>query len=99
MENEGVAVIEPTIGRIVLFNGEVDGADHRVRAAMIVSVVDRKTVHLHVFNHDGTTEAQLWVYLHQEDSPHRPTHPYAEWMPYQKGQAAKTEALEAQLKA
>jgi hypothetical protein len=52
-------------------------------------------VNLVVFNANGVPYNRTSVLLVQDANP-VPGSQYCEWMPYQKGQAAKTEALEAQ---
>jgi hypothetical protein len=47
-----------------------------------------------MFDAGGNLFPRTSVWLRQDDDP-PPTGMYCEWMPYQKGQAAKTEALEA----
>jgi hypothetical protein len=53
-------------------------------------------VNLMVIDEAGAPHSETSVYLRQDGSD-TPQHNYCEWMPYQKGQAAKTEALEAKL--
>jgi len=49
-----------------------------------------------VFTTDAPLFPAIGVAIVQDGSPYvAGALPYAEWMPYQKGQAAKTEALEA----
>ena len=49
------------------------------------------------FDANGSPFAECSLQLLQDgDAPNLAVH-YAEWMPYQKGQAAKTEELEAKL--
>lgn len=55
-------------------------------------------MNLAVFDANGNSRGQTSVLLHQEGAL-RPSMGFAEWMPYQKGQAAKTEALEAAAKS
>jgi hypothetical protein len=53
-------------------------------------------VNLSVVDHNGRQLGVTSVPLHQLENE-RPNGMYCEWMPYQQGQAAKTEALEAKL--
>jgi hypothetical protein len=57
------------------------------------------TVNLTVFDINGQSHGRQGVFLWQgEEVSGRPLGMrYCEWMPYQKGQAAKTEALEKQI--
>lgn len=94
-------MITPTVGRIVWyrpgpresiatpFNGDAC-------AAIITYVHSDLCVNLAVFDPNGVPYSRTSVFLIQ-DGAEKPAYGYAEWMPYQKGQAAKTEALEAQL--
>lgn len=94
-------MIEPTNGRIVLFHpgpffqGRVIDKDEPL-AAIVCHVFDSRTVNLTVFDHTGfPCQASSVQLLQDGDVPIGEQ--YAEWMPYQKGQAAKTEALEQKL--
>ncbi|MFD1558331.1 hypothetical protein ACFSHT_22320 [Paraburkholderia silviterrae] len=94
-------MIKPTIGRIVWFHPE-QSYPHLVQhdktqplAAIVTYVWSDTLVNLSVFDQDGKQYAATSVFLHQGDESVMTNGPYAEWMPYQKGQAAKTEALEA----
>jgi len=94
-------MIQPTIGRIVWYHPAsteaIPGAGGpQPLAAIIAHVWSDTCVNLAVFDANGTANNRTSVYLLQ-DGAERPGSMYAEWMPYQKGQAAKTEALEAQL--
>lgn len=92
-------MIEPTVGRILWYIPHIDkgGAPNgQPHAAILAHVIDQRTVNLAVFNEDGTLySAKKAVRLLQDDDPVPPEGDYAMWMPYQKGQAAKTEAAEA----
>lgn len=92
-------MIEPGIGRIVHFRPAGHAPDALPHAAIVVGITSERCVNLAIFDHEGHlyhgTDVQL---LQDGDAP--PTdHGYAEWMPFQKGQAAKTEALQAQTAA
>ena len=81
-------MIKPTIGRIVLFRPNDPDYDETKRyAAIVANVNDDGTVHLGVFNHYGVNESEQSVTLVQDDEV--PERGQCEWMPYQKGQAAK----------
>jgi hypothetical protein len=84
-------VIEPTVGRIV-WAYPYDG-DYEPLAAIITAVKNSRLITAHVFHPNGVP-FPLTLRLRQDDDPSL-VRPYAEWMPYQKGQAAKTEAAEA----
>jgi hypothetical protein len=88
-------MIRPTVGRVVWYwPAAIKGKDDRQpKAAIIAFVHSDEEVNLAVFDSDGETYPQEHVVLwHGEGET--PNRPHAEWMPYQKGQAAKTEELE-----
>jgi hypothetical protein len=95
-------MIAPTVGRVVWFRpGVYDTiATDRVQplAAIIAHVWGDRMVNLTVMDRDGFSHARTSIQLVQEGDPQPQGTSYCEWMPYQKGQAAKTEALEAQVK-
>lgn len=92
-------MIEPTIGRRVWFwpNGTngvpiVHGGEPQACDAGVAYVWNPRLVNLTVAGHDGSMHARTSVPLLQDDDPVPALGAYATWMPYQKGQAAKTEA-------
>ena len=89
-------MIKPTIGRVVWFHAHTSTPDQQPNAALIAYVHSDTLVNLAVFDANGFPTAESSVLLYQGDTP-RPVGRYCEWMPYQQGQAAKTEALEKQL--
>ena len=92
-------MIKPTVGRVVLFHPafiQDSGTNEETCAAIVVYVWSDELVNLAVFDSNGVCRAETSVALFQGDGV-RPSDRYAEWMPYQQGQAAKTEALEKQL--
>lgn len=89
-------MIKPTIGRVVWFYKYVDGQGHKgPLAAHVCCVHSDFMVNLMVIDESGVPRSQTSVHLIQEAPV--PNYDYCCWMPYQKGQAAKTEALEAQV--
>jgi hypothetical protein len=90
-------MIKPTVGRVVWYHAPLPPNHDQPNAALVAFVWSDTCVNLAVFDSDGVTSHQTSVYLWQGDGP-RPSSSYCEWMPYQQGQAAKTEALEAKLK-
>ena len=90
-------MIKPTIGRVVWFH-PLEAEPEITHAAIICHVWSDTCVNLHVFDSNGKSYPQTSVFLYQGDSDRRPSGNFAEWMPYQHGQAAKTEQLEKQLK-
>ena len=90
-------MIKPTVGRIVHYwSARADLG--QPNAAMIVYVHNDTCVNLAVFDANGNHSGATSVWLHQEGNE-RPSGQFAEWMPYQKGQAAKTDELEKALAA
>ena len=93
-------MIKPTVGRVVWYRpGPADsnicaGGDQPL-AALIAHVWSDTCINIGGFDANGQPFSRTYVLLHQ-DGNERPDNTFAEWMPYQKGQAAKTEALEAQ---
>lgn len=98
--------IKPTAGRVVWYHPfahapwAADAASDFARlgdqplAAIIAHVWSDTCVNLVVFDSNGNAHSRTSVTLHQGDGPCTSS-PWCEWMPYQKGQAAKTEAAEA----
>lgn len=94
-------MISPTIGRMVWYHpSPVDLATFtqydaaQPFHAMVVFVWDDRMVNLVVFDHCGQSVTRSSVKLLQDNDTSDGESPCAEWMPYQKGQAAKVEALE-----
>ncbi|WP_212758540.1 hypothetical protein [Paenibacillus sinopodophylli] len=82
----------PTVGRVVYYKsrGSKDGAYEPVDRAAIITIVNSPTdVGLCVLNPEG---------LYFQPTVNQGTEPGQwDWMPFQKGQAAKTEELERKL--
>lgn len=96
-------MISPSNGQIVWYtpaHDHMDATQHdplRPLAAMIVHVWGDRMVNLAVFNSDGHQTARTSVILLQDDDPKPKAGRFCEWMPFQLGQARKTE--EAQERA
>lgn len=95
-------VITPTNGRVVWFTPGADfaGVQHDSKQplmAFVCHVWGDRIVNLLVIDSVGDQYAVSSVDLVQDGDPVRSGGRYAEWMPYQKGQAAKTEAAETAL--
>ena len=99
-----MARIEPTIGRVVWYwpatlpaydQGQFDKTTPYT--AQICYVHKDGKINIAGFKHDGNPFICRGIELHQGEGDAPPN--YAQWMPYQKGQAAKTEALEQQVAA
>jgi hypothetical protein len=90
-------MIEPTNGRIVWIHHR--GYSDQPLSAIITYVHSDKFINVCAFTPDGIPLPLRDIPLIQDsgDSDINVVKPYAVWMPYQKGQAAKTEALEKQI--
>lgn len=92
-------LIPPSNGRIVWFTpSKADRLPHdpnQPLAAMIVHVWGDRIVNLSVFDRDGFQHPYTSVPLLQEDDAEPEGGCFCQWMGYQLGQAAKTEAAEA----
>lgn len=89
-------VIRPTVGRVVhYYRNRGVGAEEPL-AALITKVHSETCVNLVVFDECGERHSHIGVELVQGEAvPNEDG--YAVWMPYQKGQAAKTEEIEKRL--
>ncbi len=86
----------PTVGRIVhVFHPH---SVYQQLAGIVAHVAEYDTLKINVTvcNHDGTTGPLQG--LKHASLPRNAGEPYWDWMEFQKGQAAKTEELEAKLK-
>lgn len=95
--------IEPTVGRIVWFyptpqDSRNKGRGEQPLAAIIVHVNDDATLNLNVNGALGGVTPCLGIPIAQSDDDQKEYQrhgmAYAAWMPYQKGQAARTEQVE-----
>jgi hypothetical protein len=98
-------MIEPSVGRVVWYFPAADDPrlqrdDNAPLAAIISMVKPGGLINLMVAAQDGHPVGRTNVVLVQDDPPSdaNVAAGYAAWMPYQKGQAAKTEELERKLK-
>lgn len=90
-------IITPTVGRVVWVFRPYDTKDAtQPEAALVTYVWDDRLINVAGFDHDGKLFALTSLVLVQPDEP-KPEGNFAVWMPYQKGQAAKTEQLEKQI--
>lgn len=91
-----MSVIKPTVGRIVWYwpgatDPGIDNGDQPL-AAIVTHVWSDSCINLSAFGQDGTPHGRKSVTLIQEGEGRDPDNSFAEWMPYQKGQAAKHDA-------
>lgn len=99
-------MIKPSIGRVVWFTPSrnssapvpIAHADQPL-AALVSYVHSDRLVNLGGFDANGAPFAATSVTLLQDDDIGNSGGYYAEWMPFQKGQAVKTEAVEAQVES
>jgi hypothetical protein len=90
-------MIPPTIGRVILVHSRQQGATGPW-PCLVTKVYGDRYINAAGFNEWGTAVSYASLQLLQDNDPVPEVGPYAEWMPYQKGQAAKTEALEQQVR-
>lgn len=92
-------MIKPTVGRVVWYwpkqADRIAIVPGQPLSAQIAAVNEDGTVNLGVLDASGNPYSAQGVYLCEADQLCEPGQ--CEWMPYQKGQAAKTEALESEL--
>lgn len=94
LSGRGNKVIKPSIGRVVWFWESAIAAQRenaQPNAALVVFVHNDELVNLTVFSGVGYPGAYTHIPLWQGEGE-RPQGMHCEWMPYQKGQAAKVEA-------
>lgn len=89
-------MILPTPGRVVWFTPAVHNDSRHDKSQPLAAIVSyvwhNRMVNLSVIDQNGTQHAQTSVALLQDgDAPHEGGY-YAQWMPYQIGQAKKHEA-------
>lgn len=90
-------MIKPTIGRVVLVTRKsADGTrtSDQHEAALVSYVFGDRMINVGGFDRNGQPFHATSVALLQDDDEAPSMGTYAEWMPYQKGQAAKAEATE-----
>jgi hypothetical protein len=92
-------VITPTVGRIVWFTPSAlqiaagVSKQEQPLAAIVTYVWSDHMINIAFWDSHGMPYSATSVPLIQDDEP-KPDGFYCEWMPYQKGQAAKYEQLE-----
>lgn len=94
--------IKPEVGRVVHYypddkQEELRGDTSQPCAAQICYVHSETCVNLSVTTHDGRQKAREHVPLLMDTDRPVEEGGYARWMPYQIGQAAKTEEFQSQL--
>lgn len=93
------SVIKPTVGRVVLFYPRGHQPNEQPHAAIIAHVWSDTCVNLAIFDANGQPypPGHTSILLVQPGSEVPSGGNYCTWMPYQVGQAAKTEELEKKL--
>lgn len=94
-------MIKPTIGRVVWYwpiGLKSKEAGDQPCSAQVAYVHNDRMINIGFFDHNGHACAETSVVLVQEGDEY-PNGPFATWMPYQMGQAAKTEQLQQQVAA
>lgn len=85
-------MIKPAIGRVVWYWTTRPLSPEEQPMASIVTFVHSDTmVNLTVFDYNGNPSGQTSVFLYQGEGEKPEVERFCEWMPYQLGQAAKTE--------
>ncbi|HXC40837.1 MAG TPA: hypothetical protein VN667_18015 [Burkholderiales bacterium] len=85
-------MIKPTIGRVVLVHRNSPfPAVKQPEAAFVAYVHSDTMINVGGFDHNGVPFAATSVPLLQDDAVPGSATTWAEWMPYQKAQAAKAE--------
>ena len=94
-------MIKPSVGRVVLFYPRGHKSGDQPHVALIAHVWSDTCVNLAIFDANGQPypPGTTSVLLVQPESEVPTGGQYCTWMPYQVGQAAKTEQLEKQLAA
>lgn len=89
-------MITPTVGRVCLYVETAEETWPKVEgqpfAAIVCAVLPSGNVNLTLFDAEGNLHTKLDTSFTEDQQP---GHPF--WMDYQKGQAAKYEALESKL--
>jgi hypothetical protein len=96
-------MITPTVGRVVWYvpgkwatDTMLARKDGQPLAGHVAYVWNERMVNLMIIDHEGCASSRTLVALLQDDDVPPADGGYAQWMPYQKGQAAKYEELEKQ---
>lgn len=90
-------MIKPTVGRVIWYWPSAREEGEQPWAGMIVKVWNDRLINVGGFDPNGNPFKDTSVQLLQDDDEVY-SGAHVRWMPYQKGQAAKTESLEQSLK-
>lgn len=95
-------IIRPTVGRVVWYRPPGHPVDAQPCSAQIAYVHTDQMVNIGWLTPNGESKAATSVYLDQGVRP-RPDYVkdsgYCQWMPYQVGQAQRTQELEQRIRA
>lgn len=95
-------MIKPTVGRVVHFHphqAEPFAFSDQPLAALVTYVHSDTMVNVVVFDSNGNPHPKTSIRLQQDEPLDAKGGNFVAWMPYQVGQAAKTEKAEADLAA
>lgn len=95
-QNTSPEVPLPTIGRVVYFFERAGALEEMAFVCDVLGGIGGRQVNLLVVGHDGTPNSVHYV-PHAADREADNPGMFWDWMPYQKGQAAKTEAIQQEL--
>lgn len=89
-------MIKPVVGRVVWYwtSNAARAAGAQPLAAQVAHVWSDTCINIGYLDANGRPSAATSVRLVQDGEDYPSTGPFCEWMPYQKGQAAKAEAAE-----
>lgn len=91
-------MITPTVGRTVWFRGRAGYRTEQPQCAFIAFVHGNNACNLQVLDSAGNASAMQDV-AHWDGEGNAPAYAHWQWMPYQKGQAAKNDDLEPRVNA
>lgn len=98
-----MTMITPTVGRVVWYHDSPGAPELAAIVCAVQEIPKGEFIDAHfrlalaVFDSRGMSRPRVNVRLVQDGEEPPTGSEFAEWMPYQKGQAAKTEQLEAKL--
>lgn len=87
-------MIQPTVGRMILFRAP---SSSKPLAATVAAVNDDGTINIGYLDSIGAHHSSQFIRIIEPGDTVGPEEHWCEWMPFQLGQAAKTEQAEAAL--
>ena len=87
----------PTVGRVVWFYAMGHDEVTQPHAAIVAAVHNDRLINVAFFDANGVAGSATNVTLLQDDEIAAVGSEYCCWMPFQKGQAAKTEEIQRRL--